>query len=156
DDFQFFQVSLLSVQEIWINGVNILALENPKDLSVHGYCIPEAVKGAVIISDEKRIQIYDRVPTLHVILGENTSAKNFRIFIDSTPHSLYEYIGDKHTGEINLPAAARFCHRIQIEEFRTGEVMFETTYIILRQFSTRFANSYYLNQACTGDVTVKF
>ena len=37
DDFQFFHVSLLSVQEIWINGVNIIALENAKDLSVKGY-----------------------------------------------------------------------------------------------------------------------
>lgn len=155
-DFQIFQVSLLSAQEIWVNDVDILAQEDSKELSVHGYCIPESVKGAVIISGEKRFQIYDRVPTLHVVLGENTSAKNFRIFIDSTPHSLYEYIGEKHTGEIDLPAAARFCHRIQIVEVHTGEVMFETTYIILRQFSVCFANPYYFNQACTGDVTVKY
>ena len=155
-NFQIFQVSLLSAQEIWVNDVDILAQEDSKDLSVHGYCIPDPVKGVAIISGEKRFQIYDRVPTLHVVLGENTSAKNFRIFIDSTRHSLYEYIGDKHTGEIDLPSAARFCHRIQIVEFHTGEVMFETAYIILRQYSVSFANPYYFNQACTGDVTVKF
>ena len=155
-DFQIFQVSLLSAQEIWVNDIDILAQESSKDLSIHGYCIPDPIKGAVIIAGEKRFQIYDRPPTLHVVLGENTSAKNFRIFIDSTQRSLYEYIGDKHTGEVNLPAAAHFCHRIQIVEFHTSEVMFETTYIILRQFSTRFAKPYYFNQTCTGDVTVKF
>ena len=56
-DFQIFQVSLLSAQEIWVNDVNILAQEASKDLSVHGYCIPESVKGAVIIFGEKRFQI---------------------------------------------------------------------------------------------------
>lgn len=155
-DFKLYQVSLLSAKEIWANGIDLLAQEEAKDLSIRSYCVSDAAMGAVVIFGDKQFQIYDGPPRLRVMLGENASAKNYRLCIDSRQYSLYEYIGESSMREIDLPGAARFCHQVQIKEFSRGEVVFETNYIILRQFSIHFSTPYYLNKDCSGEVTVRF
>ena len=155
-DFQRFQISLLSAQEILINDVDILLQQDQKDIALRNYCIPEAVKGASVVFDGKNFRIYQKPPKLRIILGNNESAKSYQLFLDSSQHSLYEYIGESRGTEIDLPGAARFCHCVRIVEFQTGEVVFEADYIILPQFSFKFSDSYYLNKDCHGEVTIRF
>ena len=155
-DFQMFRVSLYSAAEIWINRVNILAQESQKDISIRGYCIPDAVNGASLYCNGKQLQIYRKQPKLRVILGEKASAKSYQLFLDSSQRPLYEYIGENHTGEIDLPGSARFCHQVKIVEFQTRAVVFEASYIILSDFSVYFDSPYYLNKECRGEVTIRF
>src|SRR5699024_1032408 len=44
-DFKLYQVSLLSAKEIWANGIDLLAQEEAKDLSIRSYCVSDAAMG---------------------------------------------------------------------------------------------------------------
>ena len=117
---------------------------------------PESVKGAVIISGEKGFKSTIEFLRFMWCLEKTLLLKTFEFSL--TQHRIPSTsILARNILERSIYLRQHaFCHRIQIVEFHTGEVMFETTYIILRQFSVRFANPYYFNRACMGDVTVKF
>lgn len=155
-NYQCFYVSLLSTKALLVNGTDILQQKESQQTFFRCYCIPDAVQNALALSEGKAIQIYEKTPFLHIVLGEDESAKNYQIFFDSNQHALYEYLGENKIFNIPLPSSVRFCHSIKIKDFHTGHTVFETAYIILPQFSYTFSEPYYLNETCQGSVAVRF
>ena len=144
-----------SVRSIMLSGREILLDGKANQHRMWAYITPDSVSSVSAKIGTDAVSVYADYPILHVVVKNQSDAKNYQLSIDGNVEQLYCQKWENGQYRLVLPASIQSLHRVQVKNFENGIIVFERSYVVLPGFSYKFNKSFYLDVDCSGRILVE-
>lgn len=139
---------------VFLNGADILEDNKTDKRRMWAYITPEYDPRVCARFEGKTVSVYSDRPILHVVLPNQTDAKNYQIIIDDATSQLYQFPYENGQFRVGLPALMERKHIVQLKDFDSGEIVFERSYTIVPGLCCEFDRPFYLDTETTGKLYI--
>lgn len=143
-----------SVNQITLNGTDILEDNQHKAKRMWTYLTPEADSKVSAKFEEETVSVYAERPILHVVLQNQADAKNYQLIINGAASQLYQCPWSDGQFRVLLPAIMERKHVVQLKDFDSGEIVFQRSYTIVPGLRCEFDRPFYLDNEIEGKLYI--